>query len=93
MKEKESPADILLPLHSRTVPGLSYWLLTSHNCNSQITQLKIKSNLCYDRLTVRQSVLVSIPTWGSRTDFCYCKKFAGLLMTGRPIRGVEGSVI
>jgi hypothetical protein len=31
-------ADGPLPLGSRTVPGLSYHLLTSHNCSSQLTQ-------------------------------------------------------
>jgi hypothetical protein len=31
-------ADFSLPLGPRTVPGLSYQLLTSHNCNSQPTQ-------------------------------------------------------
>jgi hypothetical protein len=32
-------AHIPLPLGSRTVPGLRYQLLTSHNSNSQLTQL------------------------------------------------------
>jgi hypothetical protein len=33
-----SKADVPLPLGSRTVPGLNYKLLTSHNCSSQLTQ-------------------------------------------------------
>jgi hypothetical protein len=32
--------DVPIPLSSRTVPCLSYQLLTSNNCNSKVTQQK-----------------------------------------------------
>jgi hypothetical protein len=41
--------DVLLPLGSRTFPGISYQLLTYHNCDSQPTrpQLKVTFMLLY----------------------------------------------
>jgi hypothetical protein len=45
-----------------------------------ISQSKSKSH--YDRLSVGQSVLVSSPIWGPRSDFYYCQTFAVLWMGG-----------
>jgi hypothetical protein len=39
-----------------------------------------ESKLCYDRQSVGQSVLVSSPIWGPRSDFYYRQTAAGLLM-------------
>jgi hypothetical protein len=59
-------ADVPLPLGSRTVPGLSYQLLTPHNCNSHL-KVKVKVTL---RLAVcRQSVLAAIPLRLTTRDF------------------------
>jgi hypothetical protein len=68
-------ANVPLPVGFRTVPGLSYQLLTSHNCNSQLTQRKPK--LCYDRRSVGQSVLLSSTHLGRKTSFYYCQTVAG----------------
>jgi hypothetical protein len=37
------------------------------------------SKIFYHRRSIGQSVLVSGRTWGSRSDFYYCQKVAGLL--------------
>jgi hypothetical protein len=53
-------------------------LPASHLSQRQLStgSIKPKSNLCYDRRSVGQSV------WGRRPDFCYCQTVAGLLMWG-----------
>jgi hypothetical protein len=43
---------------------------------------KSESKLFYDRRSVGQFVLVSSPAWSTRSDFCYCQTFAGLLVWG-----------
>jgi hypothetical protein len=43
---------------------------------------KFKSKSRYDRRSVSQSVLVSSPIWGPRSDFCYCQTTAVLSMWG-----------
>jgi hypothetical protein len=73
-------ADVPLPLGSWTLPGLSYQLHTSHNCNSQLTQqLKTKSKFYehYNRRSVCQSILVSCPQSGAQNQ-----TVVGLLMWG-----------
>jgi hypothetical protein len=47
--------------------------LYSVDCKSKS---KSKSNLCYDRRPVGQSVLPPSRIWGSRPDFCYCQTFS-----------------
>jgi hypothetical protein len=42
----------------------------------------LKLKLCYDRRSVGQSVLMSIPIWGTRSVFCYCQTVVGLLIWG-----------
>jgi hypothetical protein len=48
--------------------------------NPQLTSVKSKSKLCYERRSVGRSVLVS--RWGLRPDFYCCQTVAGLLMCG-----------
>jgi hypothetical protein len=53
-----STADVPLPLGSRTVPRLSYQLLTSHSCNSQLTQqVRVALRLAVYRLILAPSPL------------------------------------
>jgi hypothetical protein len=42
--------------------------------------LKSKLLLCYDRLSVDQSALLSSPIWDPRPDFHYCQRVAGVFM-------------
>jgi hypothetical protein len=65
------------PEPSRTVPGLSYQLPTSHNCNSQLTQ-QLKSKTKFYEHYNRRSVGVR----GPRLNCCYCQTVVGLLMWG-----------
>jgi hypothetical protein len=63
-------ADVPLPQGSQTVPGLSYLLLTSNNCNSQLTpQLKSHSQSYFTtgRLLPISSSWHQAP-WGSWPD-------------------------
>jgi hypothetical protein len=46
------------------------------------SQLTTESNSCYDRRSVRQSVLLSSPFWGPRPDFSYWRTVASFLMWG-----------
>jgi hypothetical protein len=55
----------------------------SRQLPSPLTQ--VKSKLCYCRLLVGQSILVSIPIWGLKPDLCYCQTVTDLLMWGTPL--------
>jgi hypothetical protein len=83
-----SAQDVAFALGSRTVPGLSYHVLPSHNCNSQLTQVEDEVEVTL-RLTVSQYVLVSrilvglndqilIPVGMLLSEIC------GLVSMGRP---------
>jgi hypothetical protein len=64
-----------------TVPGLSYQLVTSLNCSSQVTQqttVKSKSKLFYDGRSVSQSRLGVKHPSGAQD----CRTVSGLLMCG-----------
>jgi hypothetical protein len=68
-------------LASRIVLDLSYQLHTSHNCNTQLSQLKVKIML---RPTVQSATLSwnKAPMWGFRPDHYSYQTVAGLLMWG-----------
>jgi hypothetical protein len=78
-----------VPLHLnfRTVPGLSYQLptATAHNdwtsAVLQVTTTKPKSNICYDRRSIGQFLLVSSTHLGLKTLFLLLS-VADLLMGG-----------
>jgi hypothetical protein len=61
-------SDVLLPLGSRTVLGLSFSLLTQVKAEGMLW-----STACLP---------VCLGVWGPRTDFYYCQTVAGLLMWG-----------
>jgi hypothetical protein len=65
------------------LPLTSATSFTSRNCNSQLTQLKSRSKICYDRRSVGQSVLMSRTYLGPRPHLYYCQTVAReLLMCG-----------
>jgi hypothetical protein len=70
---------------SWAIPG-SHWPSLVVTCFQLLLMatgwLKPQSNLCYDRWSFRQSVLVSCLIWGPRPDFCYCQTVADLFMWG-----------
>jgi hypothetical protein len=65
------------PLGSRTIPAsdTSSWVLSTDTT-------KCNSKLCYERRSVGQSVLVSIPVLGSGLDICSFQTVRRLLMWG-----------
>jgi hypothetical protein len=65
---------------------LSYPLLTSHNCKSQLTQQlrKSKSKLSYDRRSVGQSVLVSSIHLGPKNRFLFAVRQLRVCLCGAP---------
>jgi hypothetical protein len=74
--------DVPLPLGSRTVPGLSYQHLTSHNCNSQLTQqLKTNVSQSYTSITT-DGQLDLLYTWIENIEY-YQKDIVG---TTEPIK-------
>jgi hypothetical protein len=63
--------DVPLPLGSRNVPGLTYQLLTSHNCNSE-SESESESELLYDwRFTAIQFVLATSPLRLTTSNFIF----------------------
>jgi hypothetical protein len=50
--------------------------------HDRLSTQKPKSDLCYDRRSVGQCVLVSSPIWGPTSDFCYFRTFADFLLWG-----------
>jgi hypothetical protein len=87
--------DVPLRLGFWTIPGLSYQLLTSQKCNSQLTQpqLKLKSKLCYDWLSVGQSFLASSPHLGPKTRFLFLSDSRGFVDVGRRLWREDWSVV
>jgi hypothetical protein len=81
--------DVPFPLCSR------YQLLTSHNCNSQLTYLrtksKSKSKLCYDQWLVGQSVLVSSTHLGLKTRLLLLSDSCGFVDVGHSLWRKNGS--
>jgi hypothetical protein len=90
-----STTDVPFPLGFRSIPGLSYQLLTSQNCNSPLTQpqLKSKSTLYYDWQSVGLSFLASSPHLGPKTRFLFLSDSWGFVDVGRPLWREDGSVV
>jgi hypothetical protein len=73
-----------LPLCSRTLPGLSYQLLTSRNYNSQLPQPRQSQSQSYVT-TYGQSASLSwcqAPNYGRSPDLYYCQAVVRLLLCG-----------
>jgi hypothetical protein len=58
--QRLSSVDVPLPLGSRTVPGLSYQLLTSYNCNSKLTQPQLLYSTSTDRAETISSIIACV---------------------------------
>jgi hypothetical protein len=83
-------ADVSLPLCFRTVTGLSYQLLTSHNCNSQLTQLttQVKSSQVKFSLqpTVSRPVCLDVkPHLETKAKLLLLSDSCGSVDVGRPL--------
>jgi hypothetical protein len=81
-KHVRTPVKCEAPSKPRTrYLAYEFWPLAPKNFNN-ISESTVKSKSHYDLRSVGQSVLVSSPIWRPRPDFCYCQKFADLLMGG-----------
>jgi hypothetical protein len=84
--------DVALPLGPRAATGLIYQILTSHNCNSQLTQpttqVKVKVMFQSASLIVVSSTHLGPKTWRLLLSDSY-----GFVDVGHPSRRQDGSII
>jgi hypothetical protein len=68
-----------------------YQVYVSHI--QHVTQVRVKSKLCYDRRSVGQCVLISSPHLRPKTRFLLLSDSCGFVDVGRPLWREDGSVV